>query len=205
MQPSPAYDRRILCWCVGLSLFVVANRGVSGQERESWGCFRSSAESLSLHSEDPWTIRKRVTEVTLSFTARDRHGFVPELAPADVHVTEDGRPIVRMWAFQNQRDLPLRLGLLIDTSGSVNPHFRFAQESAIQFLRSMVRPHWDLAFVMGFSDHLRYTTDFSDDIDSLAVGVSSLENRGGTALFDAIQQAATNWRPYPTSNRSPAR
>ena len=177
---------------MGLSLFVVlANRGVSGQERESWArCFRSSAETLSLHIEDPWAIRKRVTEVTLSFTARDRHGFVQELAPEDVHVTEDGRPIVRMWAFQNQRDLPLRLGLLIDTSGSVNPHFRFEQESAIQFLRRMVRPHLDLAFVMGFSDHMRHTTDFSDDIDSLAVAVNSLENRGGTALFDAIQQAS---------------
>jgi len=153
-------------------------------------CFRPSAESGLLGNDDPWIIRKRVTEVTLFFTASDRHRFVQELAPEDVNVSEEGRRVDKISGFRRQSDLPFRLGLLIDTSGSVNPQFRFEKESAIRFLRRMVRPGTDLAFVMGFSDHLHLTRDFTDDVDSLEHGVTALENRGGTALFDAIREAS---------------
>jgi Ca-activated chloride channel homolog len=144
-----------------------------------------------------WTIRARVAEVTLFFTATDRHRFVQDLAPEDVYVTEDGQSVARISGFRRQNDLPLRLGLLIDTSGSVNPRFRFEKESATRFLRRMVRRDVDLASVMGFSDHVHVTRDFTDDVDSLAHGVTALENRGGTALFDAIQKASYKLAAVP--------
>jgi Ca-activated chloride channel family protein len=200
VRSSTASDEKRRRLCPGLAfLLCLTCVGASGQNESMARCFRGPNEPLLLSSSnnDPWTIRTRVTEVTLFFTATERHRFVPELAPEDVHVTEDGQPVARIWAFRRQRDLPFRLGLLIDTSGSVNPRFRFEKESAIQFLRRMVRRDVDLAFVMGFSDHTHLTRDFSDDVDSLAHGVTALENRGGTALFDAIQKASDKLAAVP--------
>jgi len=97
--------------------------------------------------------------------------------------------VARISAFGYQRELPLRLGLLVDTSASVNPRFRFEQQAATQFLRKIVRRGLDRAFVLGFADHPNLTQDYSDDPEQLAAGVAALRNGGGTALFDSIYGA----------------
>jgi len=140
-------------------------------------------------SPDSWTLRKRVDEVTVFFTATGGHRFVPGLTKENIRVTDDGRPVARISAFGYQRDLPLRLGLVVDTSGSVNPHFRFEQQAAIQFLGQMVRLGPDRAFVLGFANAPHMTQDYSDDPEELAAGVMALRNGGDTALFDAIHSA----------------
>jgi Ca-activated chloride channel homolog len=138
---------------------------------------------------DSWTVRKRVDEVTVFFTATAGHKFVPELTKEDIRVTDDNKPIARISAFGYQRALPLRLGLVVDTSGSVNPNFRFEQYASTQFLRQIVRRDLDRAFVLGFADQVDVIQDYSDDPERLAAGVAALRNGGGTTLFDAIQIA----------------
>jgi Ca-activated chloride channel family protein len=138
---------------------------------------------------DPWTVQTRVDEVTVFFTATDGHKFVQNLTQENIRVTDDHMPVARISAFGHQRELPLRLGLLVDTSASVNPRFRFEQQAATQFLRNIVRRGLDKAFVLGFADHLNLTQDYSDDPEQLAAGVAALRNGGGTALFDAIHGA----------------
>jgi VWFA-related protein len=138
---------------------------------------------------DPWTVQKRVDEVTVFFTATDGHKFVQDLTQENIRVTDDHLPVARISAFGHQRELPLRLGLLVDTSASVNPRFRFEQQAATQFLRKIVRRGLDRAFVLGFADHPNLTQDYSDDPEQLAAGVVALRNGGGTALFDAIYGA----------------
>jgi VWFA-related protein len=135
------------------------------------------------------TIRKRVDEVTVFFTASQGHRFVQDLGQENIRVTDDHKQVTRISAFRHQRELPLRLGLVVDTSGSVNPRFRFEQEAAIQFLRQIVRRDLDRAFVMGFANHANVTQDYSDDAERLAAGVTALRNGGGTALFDAVRGA----------------
>jgi Ca-activated chloride channel family protein len=152
-------------------------------------CLRGETLAALATSSDAWTIHKRVDEVTVFFTATDRRSFVPDLVEDDIRITDDHRPVAKISAFRHQHDLPLRLGLVVDTSGSVNPRFRFEQEAAIQFLNRVVRADVDRAFVLGFSDHIRVTQDYSDDPRSLAAGVTALRNGGGTALFDALQIA----------------
>jgi VWFA-related protein len=142
-----------------------------------------------LASPHSWTLRKRVDEVTVFFTATDDHRFVSGLTKDDLRVTDDRKPVARISAFGYQRDLPLRLGLVVDTSGSVNWHFRFEQQAAIQFLRQIVRPGLDQAFVLGFANAAHITQDYTDDPEQLAAGVMALRNGGGTALFDAIHSA----------------
>ena len=150
---------------------------------------RGSDLSAPDRSSDPWTFQKLVHEVTVSFSVTDGRRFVQDVTQENVRVTDDHKPVVRILSFRHQRDLPLRLGLLVDTSASVNPRFRFEQQAATQFLRKIIRHGLDQAFVLGFADHARITQDYSDDPGQLAAGVAALHNGGGTALFDAIRAA----------------
>ena len=153
--------------------------------------FRSSNLSFTPSSSapDPWTIRKRVDEVTVFFTVTNRHKFVDDLGEEDVNVTDDRKPVPRLSAFGHERDLPLRMGLMVDTSNSIHYRFRFEQEAATRFLQKIVRREMDRAFVVGFSDHANLTQDYTDDPGQLAAGVSALKSEGGTALYDALRSA----------------
>jgi VWFA-related protein len=91
--------------------------------------------------------------------------------------------------FIRHTDLPLELGLLVDTSGSVRSRFDFEQEAAVGFLQHTLRPNFDKAFVMGFSSRSQVMQDFTDNATLLATGVHRLRSGGGTALFDAIYHA----------------
>ncbi len=136
------------------------------------------------------TIKKRVNEVNLLFIATDKHGkFVRNLTENDFSILDDHKPPQSIVNFRRETDLPLRLGLLIDTSGSVRTRFAFEQEAAVSFLQQTLRRNFDQAFVMGFNARSLVTQDFTDDSALLAAGVQRLHNGGGTALYDAIYHA----------------
>jgi Ca-activated chloride channel family protein len=136
------------------------------------------------------TIKKRVDEVHVLFIATDRHGkFVRNLNEDDFAFLDDNKPPQSINNFLRQTDLPLQLGLLVDTSGSVRSRFDFEQEAAVSFLQQTLRANYDKAFVMGFSGHSQITQDFTDNISLLSRGVNSLESGGGTALYDAVYRA----------------
>jgi Ca-activated chloride channel homolog len=136
------------------------------------------------------TIKKRVNEVNVLFIATDKHGkFVRNLNETDFAILDDHKPPQSIVNFRSETDLPLELGLLIDTSGSVRTRFDFEQESAISFLQQTLRPHFDKAFVMGFNSQATVVQDFTDDNVLLRIGVHRLQNGGGTALYDAIYRA----------------
>lgn len=148
----------------------------------------------SAPADDPvLTIKKRVNEVNVLFIATDKHGkFVRNLSEDDFSILDDHKPPQSIVSFRSETDLPLALGLLIDTSGSVRTRFDFEQQSAIDFLQQTIRPHFDKAFVMGFNSHTTITQDFTDDNVMLRVGIHRLQNGGGTALYDAIYRACRN-------------
>src|SRR5438445_1201526 len=136
------------------------------------------------------TIGKRVKEVNVLFIAMDKHGkFVRDLSQNDFSFLGDHKPPQQIVNFSQQTDLPLQMGLLIDTSGSVRGRFQFEQDAAIVFLQHTVRPHYDHAFVMGFSARNKVVQDFTDNVSLLAAGVQNLQDGGGTALYQAIYAA----------------
>ena len=94
-----------------------------------------------------------------------------------------------LFNFRRDTDLPLELGLLVDTSGSVLARFGFEQEAAVSFLQRTLRPHFDRAFIMGFSTKSQVTQDFTDNVKLLQTGVERLHDGGGTALYDAMYRA----------------
>jgi Ca-activated chloride channel homolog len=133
------------------------------------------------------TLHKRVDEVNLLFIATDKHGkFVRDLAQSDFTILDDHKPPQAIFNFRRETDLPLDLGLLIDVSGSVNSRFDFEQTAATSFLQHTIRAGFDRAFVVGFNSQSQLVQDFTDNVQSLSVGVHKLHDGGGTALYDAI-------------------
>ena len=136
------------------------------------------------------TIRKRVDEVNVLFIATDKHGkFVRDLNQNDFSILDDHKPPQAIVNFRRETDLPLDLGLLIDTSGSVRGRFDFEQEAAASFLQHTIRARFDKAFVVGFNTKSQMAQDFTDNVKLLSTGVHNLKNGGGTALYDAVYRA----------------
>jgi Ca-activated chloride channel family protein len=157
--------------------------------------FVSSVSSTnSDQPNDPvLTIKKRVDEVNVLFIATDKHGkFVRNLNERDFSFLDDHKPPQSIVNFRRETDLPIELGLLVDTSGSVRSRFDFEQEAAVSFLQNTIRAKFDKAFVMGFNGQSQVTQDFTDSATLLAAGVHQLRDGGGTALYDAIYGACHN-------------
>jgi Ca-activated chloride channel homolog len=156
----------------------------------------SSASTLptSTSADDPQdsvlTIRKRVDEVNVLFITTDKHGkFVRNLTQNDFHFLDDHKPVQSIVNFRRETDLPLKMGLLIDVSGSVHTRFDFEQDAATSFMQHVIRTGFDKAFVMGFNSSQELTQDFTDNVSQLSQGVHALRDGGGTALYDAIYRA----------------
>lgn len=136
------------------------------------------------------TIKTRVNEVNVLFIATDKHGkFVRDLGEQDFSILDDHKPPQSIVRFSQQTELPLLLGLLIDTSGSVHGRFQFEQEAAVGFLQHTIRPHFDHAFVEAFNARSKVVQDFTDNVSLLSAGIQRMEDGGGTALYDAIYTA----------------
>jgi Ca-activated chloride channel family protein len=137
--------------------------------------------------DDPSTrIILDVTRVNMLFTVTDKKGlFVTDLGKDDFQVFENKTP-QSIAEFTAETDLPLRLGILIDTSNSIRERFKFEQEAANSFINSVVRQGRDKAMVVSFDTSAELVADLIDDTEKLQNAVRSLRPGGGTALFDAI-------------------
>jgi VWFA-related protein len=183
-------------WCRGLVTAVVLMAGLPALAQSSYVAASSmalpdaSASTGSDPSDSVLTIKKQVSEVNVLFIATDHRGkFVRNLNQGDFTILDDHKPPQAIVNFRRETDLPLELGLLVDTSGSVHGRFDFEQEAAVSFLQHTLRANFDKAFVMGFSSHSQVTQEFTDNVQLLETGVRSLRNGGGTAMYDAIYRA----------------
>jgi Ca-activated chloride channel homolog len=180
------FTRPLSLGALGLSVLILSV--AYGQECLSCSSFPSSADVAT--AGDFWVIKKHVNEVNLWFTASTHGKFIADLTKDDITIRDEGEIPTAIVAFHSQHDLPLRVGLLVDTSGSVKERFRFEQAAATGFLREAIREPQDLAFVMGFANHPALTQDLTNDAALLSAGVAALKPVGGTALFDAVVVAA---------------
>ena len=155
------------------------------------------AARFSGATANSWTIRKNVDEVALSFAVSRRGRMVSDLAPSDIQIRDDDKPPERVLQFTPQSRLPLRMALLVDTSGSVHDRFSFERQAAAKFVQQLLNGTSDLGFVAGFSSEITVTQDFSADPARLATGIQRLTNGGGTVLFDAVSFACSKLAEYP--------
>ncbi len=183
-------------WVMCLAVLAIATAVVPARAQAPFVAASTSlaapdaSASTGSDSDSILTIKKRVDEVNVLFIATDHHGkFVRNLNQGDFTILDDHQPPTSIVGFRRETDLPLELGLLVDTSGSVHGRFDFEQEAAVSFLQHTLRANFDQAFVMGFNGHSLVTQDFTDSVRLLETGVRSLHNGGGTALYDAIYRA----------------
>jgi len=137
----------------------------------------------------------RLNEVTVVFTATQKGKYVADLQGEDVQVRDDKKPPAEIMDFRNEQGLPLRLGLLIDTSGSVNDRFRYETRAASQFVKQVVDQQQDRVFVANFSHRMRVAQDFTNDPARVNSALLKLhDDQGDTAVFDAIARACAKLR-----------
>jgi Ca-activated chloride channel homolog len=148
-----------------------------------------------------WTFRTSVDQVTMFFSVSSHGHMVNDLQPADIHVLDDNKPPERVEQFAPQSKLPLRLALLVDTSGSVRERFSFEKHAATKFLEKMLSGPSDLGFIAGFSHVTTVTQDFTRESADLGKGIDQLTNGGGTALFDAVTFGCRKLAAYPDAER----
>lgn len=145
-----------------------------------------------------WSYRKDVREVYFLFSASVHGKFVVNLTAEDINVLDGGSAPEQILAFHGQEDLPLRMGLLIDTSPSVNSRFGFEKSAAQAFLTEVVRSRRDEVFIMGFSDFPEPKQMFTNNQEQLGQSVSTLVDHGdSTTLFDAIVEGCRKLRNHP--------
>jgi VWFA-related protein len=136
------------------------------------------------------TLKLGVNEVSLIFTVTDRHGhYNPNLQQSDFALLDDQKAPARVNSFHQQINLPLRVGIVVDTSTSIRSRFQFEQQSATEFLLRVLKARSDRAFVMGFDVLPDVTQDWTNNLDALGTGINRLHPGGGTALFDAVYTA----------------
>jgi VWFA-related protein len=123
--------------------------------------------------------------------------MVNDLEQSNIRILDDNKPPERVEQFAPQSKLPLRLALLVDTSGSVHDRFSFEKRAATKFVEKMLSGASDLAFVAGFSHDITVVQDFSSRANELGTGIEKLANGGGTALFDAVSFACRKLAAYP--------
>jgi VWFA-related protein len=177
---------------VALSIAAASQPAIGQTPSAAYVARTTSAVPAS--NDDPQdsilTIRKRVDEVNVLFIATDKRGrFVRNLSQNDFSFLDDHKPVQSIVNFRRETDLPLKMGLLVDVSGSVHTRFDFEQDAATSFMQHVIRAGFDKVFVMGFNGHQQVPQDFTDNILLLSKAVHSLQDGGGTALYDAIYHA----------------
>lgn len=186
------YMGRVTSRLAGLvGTLLLATLPISAQNYTPLGNHLVANAALTQPDDDSLlTITKRVDEVNVLFIATDKHGkFVRNLGQNDFSILDNHKPPESILSFRSDTDLPLEMGLLVDTSGSVRERFHFEQDAATGFLENVIRPKFDKAFVVGFSSRVQTTQDFTDNHVLLSAGVLRMKDGGGTALYDAIYHA----------------
>jgi VWFA-related protein len=115
----------------------------------------------------------------------DRVGRPMEgLAASDFQVLDNGRA-QEISKFELVRELPLTLGLVLDTSGSMEQRIAEAKIAAEQFLTQVMTPR-DRTFAVGFSERPQLLLPLTSDAHALTTSFRDLPAIGATALHDAL-------------------
>ena len=142
--------------------------------------------------EDPQgTVKIPVRRVRLPITVTDKKGqFVPGLTKEDFVILEDKVPqTIETFSDDLSLTTPLYVAVLMDTSPSTAGKLKFQQESAMNFIHTVVKARKDRVLFATFDDEIKLRQDFTDKLDLLDKAVYSVKQLGTqTALFDAIWQ-----------------
>src|SRR6201996_7942557 len=162
----------------------------------------STAEPQPVDIGDTQTLKVNVNLVNVYFSVRDKSGFITNLHKDDCTILEDKAP-QKTKNFTQEKNLPLTIGILLDTSGSQQNVLPMEQQAGAEFLKDVLPPK-DEAFLISFDINVNLLSDYTNSpreikrsIDSAEIntgaGTGSVTGNGsarGTLLFDAVYLAA---------------
>jgi VWFA-related protein len=128
-----------------------------------------------------------VALVTLVATVIDERGrYVPDLKPEDFILQEDGQPQEIVHLTQSF-DTPVSMGIVLDTSGSMERKIATATDAVERFIEATHRD--DEIFLMTFSDRPSLRQDFTSNRSRLGAALRRIRVGGGTAMYDALDES----------------
>jgi VWFA-related protein len=148
------------------------------------------------------TLKVNVNLVNVYFSVRDKSGYITNLHKDDCSIYED-KNLQKTKNFTQEKNLPLTIGILLDTSGSQQNVLPLEQTSGAEFLKDVLTPK-DEAFLISFDINVNLLADYTNSpreikraMDSAVIntgaGTGSVTGNGaarGTLLFDAVYLAA---------------
>jgi VWFA-related protein len=125
------------------------------------------------------TLKVNVDVVQLFFNVKDKRGaLIPDLGKAQFQIFEDGKPQTIKY-FNAESNLPLTLGILIDSSGSQQRVLDMEKQVGGEFLQQILRPK-DEAFVISFDVNVDLLQDFTNSVHDLKAALNKARiNTGG--------------------------
>ena len=205
LKQKPAGPRPSHCTGMRILIAFVLSAALLGQQS-------SQQQQQQKQDDTDDTIKVNVDVVNILASVRDKKGtLMPHLEKPDFTVLEDGKP-QQIKYFTRETDLPLTIGLLVDTSGSQQNLIGIEKNAASQFFSQVLRKK-DEAFLMMFGEESELLQDYTNSVRLLNDGLSRLRlsapaagaaigiNPGavggslgqprGTVLYDAIYLAAS--------------
>ena len=138
--------------------------------------------------EAGFSFRTSASLVNVTVTVTDANGrFVPGLRMQDFEVFEDGKP-VKVTHFDNER-VPVSLGLVMDTSGSMVGEKLVAAKSAVERFLFGLLDQKDEVFLYQFESQATLVQDWTTDRRAVGQALARIQARGGTALYDAAAES----------------
>jgi VWFA-related protein len=184
----------------------------SFSRREILGLVGGLSAAVSLRAQEEPVFSTDVKVVNVLATVRNKTGaLVGNLGQDDFALFEDGRPqIIRYFA--RESNLPLTLGLLVDTSGSQRRVLDAERGACLRFLDQVVREKKDQVFILQFDTVIQVRQALTssvgklDDalayVDSETMNQVRMRNGGGTLLYDAVTQASEDTMKKQTGRKA---
>ena len=132
------------------------------------------------------TFRGGIDLVPMGVTVTDRRGeYLTDLTAADFEILEDGKKqTITHFATGDGETIPLHVGLLFDTSGSMGEDINLARSAAVKFLNTL--SHAEDMTLVDFDSEVRVTTYGQRDFPRMVERIRSRKPQGYTAMYDAL-------------------
>src|SRR5271170_3167523 len=161
----------------------------------------SKAEAQPVDIGDVQTLKVNVNLVNVYFSVRDKSGYITNLHKDDCSILEN-KELQKTKNFTQEKNLPLTIGILLDTSGSQMNVLPLEQTAGAEFLKDVLTPK-DEAFLISFDINVTLLADYTNSpreikrsIDSAVIntgaGTGSITGNGtprGPLLYDAVYLA----------------
>ena len=152
------------------------------------GILALAGTSSIAQQQDGFRFKSGVELINVTATVTDRSGrFAGRLRQEDFTVYEDNKP-VEVTHFSAERT-PVSLGIVVDSSGSMQGERWSAAVSSVDRLLRMMSDELDEFFVYRFSANADLVHDWSEDRDRLSSSIHRIHPNGGTAMYDAAAEA----------------